>query len=173
MKNTLILLIAFIFIHVSAYGEPSNEFAVLDIPTNGQIVYEDIQVKVVLKTNFTAKVNVILDGVLSATNSVDQRQISITVPVTKPGTNTFRVEVWQTGTISVGVGQSPDFSDEALILTQTVTVIREYRLTAAGWIFLIFGWGTIISLAIFSYSRIFGIRKEKIVEPLEIDTGDE
>jgi hypothetical protein len=173
MKSKLILLLALAFIRVSAYGEPSNEYVGLDIPANGQTVYEDMQIKAALKTNFSAKVHVFVDNLLVATNSFTQGQVSITVPVAKPGTNTFRVEVWQTGAISVGVGQEPDFSGDALILEYTGTVVREYRLTAAGWIFLIFGWSTIISLAVFSYSRIFGIRKDKIVEPLEIDTGDE
>ncbi|NPV00384.1 MAG: hypothetical protein HPY53_03275 [Brevinematales bacterium] len=179
MRIIFILLPILALIGVPAYGQPVNEVVGLTLPTDGQIVYEDLQITAAIKTNISVKISVYFEGVLAMTNSVDQGKfagstnITMTVPVSKPGTNTLRVEVWQTGTIAGGLGQEPWGSDEALLLARTVIVIREYRLNAAGWIFLIFGWGAIISLGIFSYARIFGIRKEKIVEPLEIDTGDE
>jgi hypothetical protein len=179
MRIIFSLLSALVLIGAPVHGQPTNEVVELTLPANGQIVYEDLQITAALKTNISANVYVYLDDALAAAYSVDQGQfagstnISITVPVAKPGTNTLRVEVWQTGTIGGGLAQELTGYEEVLILSRTVTVIREYRLTAAGWIFLIFGWGTIMWLALFSYTRIFGIRKEKIVEPLEIDTGDE
>jgi hypothetical protein len=59
------------------------------------------------------------------------------------------------------------------VFRTSVSVITELRMSVGGWIFMVFAWLSIIALNIFTFTNIFKIKEEKIVEPLEIDTMDE
>ncbi len=64
------------------------------------------------------------------------------------------------------------FVSNRLSVTKQITVTSDLDLSTGGWIFMLSAWTLILLLNIYSFVRIFGIKKEKIVETLEIDTED-
>lgn len=61
---------------------------------------------------------------------------------------------------------------ERLFGATVIEVVKVPQMTIGGWIFMSWAWAFIIFLNVFLFAKIFGIKKSKIVEPLEIDTGD-
>ncbi len=99
------------------------------------------------------------------------------VPLTSPGF-TFDVDMMKQ-TLGVhslelyAIGQGTSGSSdpiERLFAASIVEITRVPQMTPGGWIFMIAAWIAILSLNVFAFTKIFGIKESKIVEPLELDT---
>ena len=151
--------------------------AVFTMPSNNQTVFEEAVVSVEMKTNIQSRLLVFVNNMQFEEEFVSNMGVALTIHGFAPGTNLIRAEVWETIPIITeipGAESMPvEFSNKLLLAWEEGRVIKEFRLSAGGWIFLSLGWGSILVLCIYTYWKIFGIRKDKIVEPLEIDTLDD
>lgn len=111
---------------------------------------------------------------------IDDNEEIIKIPLSSPGFRTnlsFNDYAYGEHTLNVyAVGDFSEYEDSAdklIFASNNVTFERTLSMSVGGWIFMILAWTAIISLLVFSFLKTFSIREEKIVEPLEIDTGDD
>lgn len=135
---------------------------VLLSPTNGQIAMRDIRLRGMAGSRYS----VVEVRNLSLSNTV------AVVPVV--------MGRWQ-AVLPLAIGRpnrlwiqaSHTNGTEPASLPLEITVSSRLDMTRGGLVFLLTAWSVIILLNIFAFVKIFGIRKDKIVEPLEIDTQDD
>ncbi|OHD53784.1 MAG: hypothetical protein A2Y33_02710 [Spirochaetes bacterium GWF1_51_8] len=172
MEKILWVVLALIF----PFTALSAQKASVSMPSNHQTVYEEFTVSAALMTNIQSRLIVYMGGTLAGSNFFSNMQAEVKVAPSIPGTNILRAEVWEVIPIVweiPGASNMPiEFSNKILMAVSESAVVKEFRLTPGGWIFIILGWGSILCLCVYTYFKIFGIKKDKIVEPLEIDTLD-
>lgn len=140
----------------------SGDIFLLQSPTNGQVSMRDVVLRGMAGKSFSS---------VSAENTSLSNSL-ITVPV-KDGR-------WSM-VLPLAVSRSNIIIVKAIYAGQDVTrtpkviqvrVQSRLDLTTGGVVFMGLAWLIIILLNIFAFVKIFGIKEEKIVEPLEIDTQD-
>ncbi len=145
----------------AAPSRSETERLIIESPANGEVFMREANVKGQAGNNIKSVTVINLTAGNTNSTEVHYGKWMVKVPLAIARTNQFLI-----------LAEVKDMEKTIPAPYARIWVLSRLDFSLAGKVFMVVIWLLIIVLNVFAFSRIFRIKEEKIVEPLEIDTED-